>query len=56
MATPRAETSHPWARPLFWALLGLIVLGIVAIFVSIPNMELDSDGGAAAFPQSENRP
>ena len=26
-----------WARPLFWALLGLIVFGIVAIFVSIPN-------------------
>ncbi len=26
-----------WARPLFWALLGLIVFGLVAIFVSIPN-------------------
>jgi FtsH-binding integral membrane protein len=26
-----------WARPLLWALLGLIVFGIVAIFVSIPN-------------------
>ena len=26
-----------WARPLFWALLGLIVFGIVAIFVSIPG-------------------
>jgi FtsH-binding integral membrane protein len=26
-----------WARTLFWALLGLIVFGIVAIFVSIPN-------------------
>jgi FtsH-binding integral membrane protein len=26
-----------WARPLFWALLALIVLGIVAIFVSIPG-------------------
>jgi FtsH-binding integral membrane protein len=25
-----------WARPLFWALLGLIAVGIVAIFVSIP--------------------
>jgi FtsH-binding integral membrane protein len=25
-----------WARPLLWALLGLIVFGIVAIFVSIP--------------------
>ena len=29
-----------WARPLFWALLGLIVFGIVAIFVSIPNSNL----------------
>ena len=29
-----------WARPLFWALLGLIVFGIVAIFVSIPNGNL----------------
>jgi uncharacterized protein len=26
-----------WARPLFWALLGLIVFGLVAIFVSIPS-------------------
>ena len=26
-----------WARAFFWALLGLIVLGIVLIFVSIPN-------------------
>jgi modulator of FtsH protease len=26
-----------WARTLFWALLGLIAFGIVAIFVSIPN-------------------
>ena len=26
-----------WARTLFWALLGLIVFGIVAIFVSIPH-------------------
>jgi FtsH-binding integral membrane protein len=26
-----------WARTLFWALLGLIGFGIVAIFVSIPN-------------------
>ena len=25
-----------WARPLFWALLGLIVFGLVAIFVAIP--------------------
>jgi modulator of FtsH protease len=26
-----------WTRAFFWALLGLIVLGIVLIFVSIPN-------------------
>jgi len=26
-----------WARTLFWALLGLIVFGIVAIFASIPH-------------------
>jgi FtsH-binding integral membrane protein len=26
-----------WARTLFWALLGLIAFGIVAILVSIPN-------------------
>jgi modulator of FtsH protease len=26
-----------WGRTLFWALLGLIVFGIVAIFVSIPH-------------------
>ncbi len=29
-----------WARTLFWALLGLIVFGIVAIFVSIPNSHI----------------
>ena len=34
-ATSRDLSS--WARTLFWALLGLIVFGIVAIFVSIPN-------------------
>ena len=34
-ATRRDLSS--WARPLFWALLGLIAFGIVAIFVSIPN-------------------
>jgi modulator of FtsH protease len=27
----------PWYRLLFWALLGLIVFGLVAVFVSIPN-------------------
>jgi modulator of FtsH protease len=34
-ATRRDLSS--WARALFWALLGLIVFGIVTIFVSIPN-------------------
>jgi FtsH-binding integral membrane protein len=34
-ATRRDLSS--WARSLFWALLGLIVFGIVAIFVSIPD-------------------
>jgi FtsH-binding integral membrane protein len=34
-ATRRDLSS--WARTLFWALLGLIVFGIVAIFVSIPS-------------------
>src|SRR3954449_4103163 len=34
-ATRRDLSS--WARRLFWALLGLIAFGIVAIFVSIPN-------------------
>jgi FtsH-binding integral membrane protein len=34
-ATRRDLTS--WARTLFWALLGLIGFGIVAIFISIPN-------------------
>ena len=34
-ATRRDLSS--WARTLFWALLGLIVLGIVMIFVSIPH-------------------
>jgi modulator of FtsH protease len=29
-----------WARTLFWALLGLIVFGIVAILVSIPNSHI----------------
>ena len=29
-----------WARTLFWALLGLIVFGIVAIFVSIPQANI----------------
>jgi uncharacterized protein len=34
-ATRRDPSS--WARGLFWALVGLIVFGIVAIFVSIPH-------------------
>ena len=34
-ATGRDLSS--WTRPLFWALLGLIAFGIVALFVSIPN-------------------
>jgi FtsH-binding integral membrane protein len=29
-----------WSRVLFWALLALLVFGIVAIFVSIPNSNL----------------
>jgi|SRR5271167_434634 len=37
-ATRRDLSS--WARTLFWALLGLIVFGIVAIFLSIPNSHI----------------
>src|SRR4051812_22396028 len=37
-ATRRDLSS--WARTLFWALLALIVFGIVAIFVAIPNGNL----------------
>ena len=37
-ATRRDVSS--WARPLFWALLALIVFGLVAIFVSIPGGNL----------------
>ena len=37
-ATRRDLSS--WARTLFWALLALIVFGIVAIFVSIPNSNI----------------
>ena len=29
-----------WARTLFWATLALIVFGIVAIFVAIPNANI----------------
>jgi modulator of FtsH protease len=37
-ATRRDLSS--WYRVLFWALLGLIVFGVVAIFVSIPNVNV----------------
>ena len=37
-ATRRDLTS--WARTLFWALLALIVFGIVAIFISIPHSHI----------------
>ena len=37
-ATRRDLSS--WARTLFWALIALIVFGVVAIFVSIPNANL----------------
>src|SRR5690349_1776970 len=37
-ATRRDLSS--WARTLFWALLALIVFGIVAVFVSIPNANI----------------
>src|SRR3981081_737813 len=37
-ATRRDLSS--WARTLFWALLGLIVFGIVLIFVSIPHAHI----------------
>ncbi len=37
-ATRRDLSS--WARMLFWALLGLIVFGIVAIFVAIPHANI----------------
>ncbi len=37
-ATRRDLSS--WARPLLWALLGLIGFGIVAIFVSIPDANI----------------
>jgi FtsH-binding integral membrane protein len=37
-ATRRDLSS--WARTLFWALVGLIVFGVVAIFVSIPHANI----------------
>ena len=37
-ATRRDLSS--WARALFWALLALIVFGIVTIFVSIPHANI----------------
>lgn len=35
----RRDLSH-WARGLFWALLGLILVGIVLIFVKIPHANI----------------
>ena len=35
----RRDLSN-WARFLFWALLGLIVFGVVLIFVSIPHANI----------------
>jgi modulator of FtsH protease len=47
-ATRRDLSS--WARTLFWALLGLIVFGLIGIFVSIPNGNLIySIAGLAIF-------
>jgi FtsH-binding integral membrane protein len=47
-ATRRDLSS--WARGLFWALLGLIAFGLVAIFVSIPGENLIwSIGGLVIF-------
>jgi modulator of FtsH protease len=47
-ATRRDLSS--WARGLFWALVGLIVFGLVAIFVSIPGENLIwSIGGLVIF-------
>jgi FtsH-binding integral membrane protein len=47
-ATRRDLSS--WARVLFWALLALLVFGLVAIFVSIPNANLIwSVGGLVIF-------
>ncbi len=47
-ATRRDLSS--WGRTLFWALLGLIGFGIVAIFVSIPNSHvIYSVAGLAIF-------
>src|SRR3954469_2572107 len=37
-ATRRDLSS--WARTLFWALLGLIAFGILAIFIAIPNSHI----------------
>jgi len=30
----------PWARTLFWALVALIVFGLIAIFVAIPGSDI----------------
>ena len=39
-ATPRAATSRGSPAICFWALLALIVFGLVTIFVNIPNGQL----------------
>ena len=39
-ATPLAATCRRTARTLFWALLALIVFGVVAIFVAIPHANI----------------
>jgi uncharacterized protein len=46
-ATRRDLSS--WGRTLFWALLGLIAFGIVAIFVSIPNGNIIYAGAGLAI-------
>jgi len=47
-ATSRDLSS--WGRTLFWALLGLIVFGLVGIFISIPNGNVIYAVLAAAQP------
>jgi FtsH-binding integral membrane protein len=52
-ATRRDLSS--WARTLFWALLGLIAFGIVAIFVAIPNNSRSACSAAAGATDTELR-
>lgn len=45
----RRDLSH-WARGLFWSLIGLIVVGVVLLFVSIPHAHVVySIAGLAVF-------